>query len=324
MKWLQWSTIDLERGIGGAEIHARSLHRELQRLGVESQISHRPLEPSENWDVIHTHGSLVPFGFKKKPHQIWVHTLHGFSFARMLACREFFWPGGYWAALKEIKAALSADIVLSVQPDVFPFKLARLIGKKTLVCGNGYDAWTSESHTPLPANVSDFLGQSRKKWVFIGRGQDKVKGTLYLEEAIGQLQGTGFLIVPGEGVTPRNNTLATGVLSPEQIHTLLQKVDGLVLSSLYEGLPLVVLEALSLGTPVVTSDVGGIRTLPANLVGLKRVRARSSAALAEAIETTPTSSDREHAKIQNRKLLQSWSDVAKLAKEACQNESDEE
>jgi glycosyltransferase involved in cell wall biosynthesis len=48
---------------------------------------------------------------------------------------------------------------------------------------------------------------------------------------------------------------------------LLLCLDGLVVASAYEGLPIVVLEALAMGVPVLATDVGGVRALLAETGG---------------------------------------------------------
>lgn len=50
-----------------------------------------------------------------------------------------------------------------------------------------------------------------------------------------------------------------GALSPEQVRMHLQQADAFVLSSLSEGISNAVLEAMSCGLPVVTTDCGGMR-----------------------------------------------------------------
>ncbi len=63
----------------------------------------------------------------------------------------------------------------------------------------------------------------------------------------------------------------------------LRAVDLLVLSSRWEGLPNVVMEAMAAGTPVVATDVGGVRELVHDPAVGRLVPPGSSAVLAEAI-----------------------------------------
>jgi glycosyltransferase involved in cell wall biosynthesis len=72
---------------------------------------------------------------------------------------------------------------------------------------------------------------------------------------------------------------------------LLDAADGLVLASAWEGMPLVVAEAMAMEKPVVATDVGGVR----ELVGDKGVivPAKSPEKLAEAMLKTMQSSEEE-------------------------------
>jgi glycosyltransferase involved in cell wall biosynthesis len=62
---------------------------------------------------------------------------------------------------------------------------------------------------------------------------------------------------------------------------LIDACDGFVLASAWEGMPLVIAEAMAMSTPVVATDVGGVREVAGESAWL--VTARDSAALAQAM-----------------------------------------
>lgn len=50
----------------------------------------------------------------------------------------------------------------------------------------------------------------------------------------------------------------TGAVSPNQVGNYLQTSDVMIMNSKYEGIPMTILEALSYGLPVISTNVGGI------------------------------------------------------------------
>ncbi|MFW0837559.1 MAG: glycosyltransferase family 4 protein [Candidatus Komeilibacteria bacterium] len=63
----------------------------------------------------------------------------------------------------------------------------------------------------------------------------------------------------------QENIIFTGVLTGSKLFTLLAKATGFVSASLDEGMPITVLEAMSLATPLLLSDILGHRELIENL-----------------------------------------------------------
>ncbi len=308
MKWLIWGTLDFEDGLGGVEVYSRCLARELRKKGITVTLSNDPEAVHfDAWDVVQTHGTSI---FKKniKTKGVRLHTLHGSTFERMWACREFFWLGGYFAGLRERRGILESDGVLSVHGKLHWAKMAERHGKPFLVCGNGWDA--APEHQP-PVNTQI----QRPAILFIGRGDDPMKNAPFFSELAARSRKEGeiwnWFAAPGSGFENDSSVQPTGRLTSAEVRDWIESVDAVVLPSLYEGLPLVVLEALAAGTPTLASTVGGIGTLSDALQGFTRFVDRHPSewmrALREAITLEPT---REMRRNINRGHLDSWADVA--------------
>lgn len=329
MRWLQWARIDLERGLGGVEVHARCLARELRKQGVDAKLSSRVEDLLESdWDVIHTHGSSeLPRQVRSRLRErnkrpVFVHTLHGTTLGRMAACGEWAWPGGYLAYAREARSVARADVVLSVHPELHLYRLAGTLGKPSAVCGNGWDA--GEADEALPAELEARLDAAPLFWVYIGRGEDRVKGADILKQALRLMPDVMLAAVSGTGFEEElakadARVIATGALSSGQVRTVLKRSRGLILPSRYEGLPLVVLEALSQGVPVVATRVGGLSTLPSGLAGLFFAETTDPRSIADAVRgtggTSFDESSRNSRMESNRRILPRWSEVAGSAKQ---------
>ncbi|MGB9603999.1 MAG: glycosyltransferase [Verrucomicrobiia bacterium] len=84
----------------------------------------------------------------------------------------------------------------------------------------------------------------------------------------------------------KNNVIFAGRKRPEEITVYMQAADVLCLTSHNEGVPNVVLEALSTGLPVVATAVGGVPEIIQNSTLGKLVYERSPKKIAEAIYDT--------------------------------------
>jgi glycosyltransferase involved in cell wall biosynthesis len=283
-------------------------------LGIDARFSRDPRDlDSSDWDVIHTHGSS--FSKRGLSRAVRVHTLHGTTLGRMAACGEWTWPGGYAAAFREWRGVQQADIVMGVHPDLWLFKKAKRLGKITEVCWNGWDSQGSQGD--LGPELKKRLENLGKFWIFVGRGSDVVKGAARLQAAMPLLPDIKWIAAPGDGFETKADVLKTGTLSTSQVRELMQMASGLVIPSLYEGLPLVLLEALSEGLPVVSARVGGIKALSPDLQGLVTTDSGDPRAFADALRSAQAfESGRDARRLLNRSLLPSWSVVASHYRQA--------
>lgn len=286
IRWLQYSRYDLSHGLGGVEVHARSLQKEALSLGIKTEILRNPSDLkkslatagiSSEVTVIHTHGSEPLWGearhivkdAKKKGVRIFrVHTFHGTTLGRMWACREFFWIGGYFAYIRELLGLWQADFLVGVNRLIHFRYFARLLRKPFVVLPNAWDA-EGESEKALPeavqAQLQKWKAENRSFFVFVGRGEDPVKNVEFLKSiwpverstiASGSTGRMNLVAVPGAGFS-EDEAFHTGFLNPAQIRKLLVQSSGLLLTSHYEGYPLVALEALAQGVSVFSTHSGG-------------------------------------------------------------------
>jgi glycosyltransferase involved in cell wall biosynthesis len=317
LKWLQWSETDLASGLGGVEEHARCVNRELRALGVDAYIS-RDARELENpaWDVIHTHGGGIA---NPKTSAVKIHTLHGTTLGRMAACREWLWARGYLAEMREIQGVTRADAVLAVHPGLSLFKLANKLGKVTAVCGNGWDSGldTPGARAPLPAELLSRIDSSRPVWLYVGRGDDFVKGADRVRNLLRTRSSLQLVAVPGTGFEREGTVIRTGRLDSSQVRSLMELAQGLLVPSRYEGNSLVVLEALASGMGVVSTRVGNVPLFPDSIQGLEIIDSGSTSDLNRAIERSEKYISDDLARRKrlenNRTHLPRWEAVARTA-----------
>jgi glycosyltransferase involved in cell wall biosynthesis len=141
-------------------------------------------------------------------------------------------------------------------------------------------------------------------WVVAGRIEEQKGHDLLFEALAGVVkQGLDFtLVVAGEGSRKswlEQQSLSLG-LAPrvqfvgqiEDVGGLLAAADAVLLPSRWEGLPLVLLEAMARGRPIVASAVGGVPDVVQDGVNGTLVPAGDAAALAEALVQLHRKADR--------------------------------
>lgn len=138
--------------------------------------------------------------------------------------------------------------------------------ERMVVLPNGIDP--SYVQEQLPATAE----RSETELLWVGRIQYN-KGVDLLIEAFNQLSGQDIgLTLVGSG--PEADELKArssnprvrfaGRVSDEELYRLLAGSAGMVFSSRFEGMPTVILEAMTAGLPVVGTDIGAVATMVKN------------------------------------------------------------
>jgi len=134
----------------------------------------------------------------------------------------------------------------------------------------------SKNITVIPNGVSEkffiskrLLSSKHANLLYVGR-LSLEKNVSKLVEAVSLLKGDATLHLVGDGekrgeieniVSGKNikNVILHGNKTGEELISFYQKADIFLLASDHEGLPLVLLEAMASGVPIIASDVIGIR-----------------------------------------------------------------
>ena len=131
--------------------------------------------------------------------------------------------------------------------------------------------------------IDESVERKQNQILLLGRN-DEVKGHDFAFELMREFQKNGSeltLHCTGREQTPHDldNVVAHGWVSKEEKVRLLQESSLLILPSAYEGQPMVALEALACGTPVLASDA--VHSLPS---GIETATMRSKKDWLEKIE----------------------------------------
>ena len=217
----------------------------------------------EQPDVLHAHlphaAWLARWSRLAAPVPLVVDTLHSSSTGA--AVRHFGYACSRWLT----------DHVTAVSEATAASHLAAgmVSGSKLSVIGNGIDVdrWRPDARARLEAREELGIGNDFL-WLAVGR-LEAVKDYSTLLNALARAPETARLLVLGAGpLKAELKTMAAELGLGQRVRFAgfepnvvrwMRAADGFVLSSRYEGLPMVLLEAGACGVPAVATDVPGTR-----------------------------------------------------------------
>jgi glycosyltransferase involved in cell wall biosynthesis len=174
------------------------------------------------------------------------------------------------------------------------------------VVPNGADLPDEEMEAPVARRWRERFGASliRPLWVVPARLEEQ-KGHAYLFDALAEVWKRGLdfsLALAGDGSLRgalEERAQALGLANKihflgqlEDLGSLLAAADAVVLPSLWEGLPLAMLEAMVRARPVTATSVGGVPEVIENEVHGQLVPPADAVALADALERFHRKPDR--------------------------------
>lgn len=270
---------------------------------IKSRYLERPLNPlkdflalleiysfirKNNIDLVHTHSSkagiLGRFAAKLAKAKFIVHTVHGWSFNDY----QPFFARSLAVLLERLAARLTHKLIVVSQHD-------KNKGTKNKIGRGDKYAIIRYGINPLEFNIK---GQGIREELSIGPDElvvgtvsclkpqkaplDFIRAAFLVSQSLPQVKfllvGDGVLRKKAERLVKKLNLESRVILTGwrRDIPALLSAMDVFALTSLWEGLPISVLEALISSRPVVATDTGGIREVISDgingfLVGPKEV-----------------------------------------------------
>ena len=261
-----------------------------------------------SFDVIYAQG-FTGYSFLGK-HKKLVSNLHGLEmFQNSFSLRE--------KLEKLILRNVSSDIikkssfVISLGGKLTDILIAIGVKRNRIIISpNGIAA---DNILPISHQNNSRTNSEKLHLIFIGRDEER-KGLHILRKALSEIQSPLHLTLVGE-VGPIESKIHTieniGLIkSKDELFKLIDKSHALVVPSLSEGMPTVILEAMARGKAIIATDVGAVSELVDDSNG-KLVPPNNAKVLANAIENL---GDNDIKKASERSLVKvalfTWGEIA--------------
>ena len=241
-----------------------SMTRKIRRILVENEI-----------DILHTHGGIAGlFGRRaagKSKTPVVIHTLHGIHYLhyRNKALR-------YLHILLERHLSRRTDAVIFVsEADLRAGEQHKLVpGAKRILIKNGIDSARFEETEAFEKTKRELKWKLKLDPPIVGTVArlHRQKGIIDLMRAAGHIHRglpEAKIVVVGGGPLERTLRIEAKKLDLQRFFVilgerreareLLSLFDVFVLPSLWEGLPLALLEAAAMGKPLVATNIDGVR-----------------------------------------------------------------
>lgn len=241
-------------------------------------------------DVVHAHSTFAGFVARVTLAKMWLkgnlaiaYTAHGWSFDR---------PGrsltnAIYALIESVLSRLCDRIICLSRHEQKLALMARISQRKLQVIYNAHPLTDQSKSLETTGDGPEYRA------LFVGRF-DRQKGFDILLEAIHLLSDTGikFTII-GEAVRDGAPNLdlparveILGWQSPEVVYSYMRRATVLIVPSRWEGFALAPLEAMCLGTPVLSSDASSLPEAVIEGVSGKCFKSGSAGELAAVLRGT--------------------------------------
>ena len=201
---------------------------------------------------------------------------------------DVYFPKGFLIVTPE-KIIKNADAAIALTEDM-KRAMQEICHRDIVVVPNGISIVNHK-------NGTNDAAAHGKSILYVGR-LEPVKGVQYLVRAMKRVHDTipdARLIIIGDGTERamlealsthlgiQNHVQFGGEVPHEKVLSFMQQADVFVLPSLSEGFPMVIIEALACGLPVIASRVGGVPEIITNEANGYLVEAKDTESIADNI-----------------------------------------